>query len=479
MFCVQNYVRGSVAVWIGLIAGVALAADQDEFFETRVRPVLAKNCYACHTSTRMGGLQVDSREALLKGGNSGPAIVPEKPEDSLLMQALTHTHTRLRMPPPGKLSEEVISDLTEWIRQGAAWPAPPKTASKPGSKITAEQRAFWSFQPVRNPPVPSVRLSSWAKSPIDRFILAKLEAKGLDPAKPAEKRVLIRRASFDLLGLPPTPEEVDAFVNDTSPDAFAKLVDRLLASPQYGERWARYWLDIARYADERLASTKDEPFPNAFRYRDWVVKAFNEDMPYDMFIKAQIAGDLLENVDREKYLPGLGFYGLSPEFQDDRVDVTTRGFLALTVACAECHDHKYDPIPQKDYYSLLGVFTSTKPHEVPLAPADEVERYRKQKKQFDGLEKEFKEFLKRETAQIGEILAGQISRYLMSARKVLMGAKPVEAARQDNVDAETLERWIAYLKSPKEHPYLKEWEALIDLAEAKLKPGSSPMSFKR
>jgi hypothetical protein len=331
-------------------------------------------------------------------------------------------------------------------------------------RITAEQRQFWSFRPVRKPAVPQPHDTRWPSNEIDRFLLAALEAKGLEPQRPASRRVLIRRAYFDLIGLPPTPQEVDAFVNDRSPDAFAKVVDRLLASPHYGERWGRYWLDVARYADDRLNSTKDDPYPNAYRYRDWVVQALNEDMPYDLFVKAQIAGDLEEGVDRGRLVAGLGFYGLSPDFSDDRVDVTTRAFLALTVACAQCHDHKYDPIPTIDYYSLQGVFSSSEPYEFPLAPKETVTAYDAQKKKLDLLEKGLKEFLNREAQQVGEILASQASRYLMAARQVMPPfSRPAgEVARRERLDQETVERWAAYLQSfPKEHRYLDAWDALV------------------
>ena len=443
---------------LAFLVSVANAAEGDQaaFFETRVRPLLARECYACHTATHMGGLELNSRQALLKGGNSGPAIVPGKPDQSLLVQAVSYTLARPKMPPSGQLREAEIRDLTEWIHQGAVWPDTPAAKNAKQFRITAADRAFWSFRPIRKPAVPLTANRDWPQSAIDRFVLAKLEEKGLQPSKPAEKNVLIRRAYFDLIGLPPTPEQLDAFVRDNSPDAFAKVVDQLLESPHYGERWGRYWLDIARYGDEKLASTRDEPYPNAFRYRDWVVRAFNEDMPYDMFVKAQLAGDLLPVPDREKYLPGLGFYGLSPEFQDDRVDVTTRGFMALTVACAQCHDHKYDPIPTSDFYALQGVFSSTKLREYPLAPADVVDRWQKQKSELDGLEKELKEFLRRETEQVGEILAGQISRYLMAAAHLQLG-RP----QQEKLDSVVLERWSAYLKGTKEHPYLRHWDDLV------------------
>lgn len=448
------------AIAVSLLAAVAAtqalgAAGSADFFETRVRPVLARNCYACHTSTRMGGLELNSRQALIKGGNSGPAIVPGKPRESLLYQAVSRTHARLKMPPSGILKDDEIRDLGEWIEQGAVWPdAPVKTGKR--FRITADQRAFWSFQAIRAPSIPVPKNAAWARTPVDRFILARLEEKGLEPLPPADKRALIRRASFDLTGLPPAPGEVEAFVQDPSKDAFVKVVEHLLQSPHYGERWGRLWLDIARYGDERMASTRDDPYPNAYRYRDWVVEAFNSDMPYDLFLKAQLAGDLLEGVDRNRVLPGLGFYGLSPEFQDDRVDVTTRGFLGLTVACAQCHDHKYDPIPTRDFYALQGVFASTRLHEYPLAAADDVQAWDRKKNQLDRLEKELKEFLKRETAQVGEILAGQISQYMMAAGRVLLGRPPA-----GKLDAETVERFVTYLKGPKEHPFLNRWDGLI------------------
>ncbi len=315
--------------------------------------------------------------------------------------------------------------------------------------ITAEQRAFWSFQRVRKPAVPQVKNAARVANPIDNFVFAKLEAQGLQPARPADKRVLIRRATLDLTGLPPTADEVDAFLRDQSPNAFAKVVDRLLDSPRYGERWGRYWLDVARYSDDKLNSTQEEPHPNAFRYRDWVIGAFNKDMPYDVFVKAQIAGDMLESPDPLQYLPGLGYYALSPEMQDERVDATTRGFLGLTVACAQCHNHKFDPIPQKDYYSLQGVFSSSELNKVPLAPKDVVEKWDAEKKAIDKLETRLKDFVAAQTDQLGGILASQTSRFLLASRKL---------APADDLDVETLERWSKYLESPKkEHPFLSRW----------------------
>ncbi len=453
-------------VWLCALAARAAgpATSAADFFEMRVRPVLAKNCYACHTASRMGGLQLDSRQHLLAGGNDGPAVVPGDPDKSLLIQAVRRTHERFKMPPQGPLPEKEVSDLAAWVKAGAVWPdsgnvLPPAKNSE--YVITPAQRAFWSFQPVRKPEVPEVRHKDWPQTEIDRFILAKLEEQGLTPVRPADKRVLLRRATFDLTGLPPTPEEADAFLSDQSPGAFAKVVDRLLASPHYGERWGRYWLDLARYADGDLGASKDTPFPNSFRYRDWVVEAFNQDLPYDQFVKAQIAGDLLPG--REKWLPALGFYALGPG-DDDRVDVTGQVFLGLTVGCARCHDHKYDPIPTQDFYSLLGIFRSTEKHEVPLAPDNQVAAYKKVKKEIDGLKDEIHDFQEKESTELGQLLAEKTSRYVMAAWEVLSGAEldDCAVAAREHLDDTTLERWIRYLGNPeRDHKFLQPFDELL------------------
>jgi hypothetical protein len=278
--------------------------------------------------------------------------------------------------------------------------------------------------------------------------------------EPATPRTLLRRVTYDLTGLPPAPQEVEAFERDPSPQAFAAVIDRLLASPRYGERWGRYWLDVARYADDQLNSTRDEPQANVWRYRDWVIAAFNEDMPYDRFVKAQIAGDLMEP--KERYVAGLGFFANSPEFQDDRVDALTRGLVGLTVACARCHDHKFDPIPTKDYYSLLGVFENTRPGRFPLAPPEVVAEYDRRKKEADLRQKAVREFEDEQARQLAGILAAQSARYLNAARAL---AKPDQeqiaaAARTASLDAETLKRWTDYLaREPHEHPFFKDWRA--------------------
>ena len=427
--------RGAALI-LSTIAGCAQAADP--------MAVLAHNCFSCHGSAKVGGLQLDTREGALKGGKSGPSIVPGDPDHSLLIQAVTRKHEKIKMPPSGKLDDADIAVLTTWITDGAKYPEGPVKA--PEYKITQAQRDFWSFRTVSLPALPTVHDAKWAKAPVDRFVLQTLEAANLKPVAPADRRTLIRRATLDLTGLPPDPADVENFVKDKSTDAFAKVVDRLLASPHYGERWGRYWLDVARYSDDRLDSERDNPYANAFRYRDWVIQSFNDDMPFNDFVKAQIAGDQMPAKDPLKYTAGLGFYALSPEFQDDRVDATTRGFMGLTVACAQCHDHKFDPIPTKDFYSLLGVFTSSKINEVPLAPEDDVKHWQAQKQKIDDQKKQIADFIKLQADSLADILVARAADYMIGTGT--------------NLDSETLERTKKYLeKTEKDHPYLKDWYA--------------------
>jgi mono/diheme cytochrome c family protein len=352
----------------------AAAADDPaaiEFFEKKVRPVLAEHCYKCHGGTGekiKGGLEMTGRAALLKGGDTGPAIVPGDPAKSLLVHVVRYDGD-LKMPPRGKLTDQQIADLTAWVKAGATWPDSPETdatAKKPGGPLfTPEEKAFWAFQPVRPPPVPAGR------DAIDHFVLTKLRDNGLSPAPPADRRTLLRRVTFDLTGLPPTPAEIDAFLKDDSPEAWKKVIDRLLASPAYGEAWARHWLDVARYADSN-GLDENTAFGNAWRYRDYVIRAFNADKPFDRFVKEQIAGDLLPDGGADG-LVATGFLVLGPkllaepdkqkmvtDIVDEQIDVVTKAFLGLTVSCARCHDHKFDPIPTRDYYGLAGVFTGTK-----------------------------------------------------------------------------------------------------------------------
>ena len=445
----------------------ATAQGGADFFEARVRPLLAEKCFACHTQTRMGGLEMVSREALLRGGQSGPAVEPRAPERSLLIRAVRYDHERLRMPPTERLTDEEVAVLTKWVDDGAVWPDSAQVAAETddgGFAITDQHWAFWSFRPVERSGLP---LGQGA--PIDRFVNAALREAGIARAPRADRRTLARRVFYDLLGLPPSPDEMEELLAAESPDAFATLVDRLLASPRYGERWGRHWLDVARYSDDRLNSTQDEAYPNAWRYRDWVIQAFNDDMPFDLFVKAQMAADQLSLEEmgawsREDLIPGLGMFGLSPKFQDDRIDVTGRGFLALTIGCAQCHDHKFDPIPTEDYYALLGVFNSSEVREYPLAPDAVVKSYREGKERLEQAEQRLEAFLETQSEQLVDALAARTAVYVLAAWQVAgpAGATVAEAAAENGLDEETLQRWFAYLEGwPKQHPLLDRWKQLV------------------
>jgi hypothetical protein len=414
-------------VFFMLVGLTAVGQDQ-------VRPLLAKSCFGCHTGAAMGGLRLDSREAVLKGGKSGAAVVVGKPEESLLVKAIEHSHERLKMPPAGKLSDGEIKVLKDWVRDGLVFP---------------DATVFWSFQPVKKVTPPEVKNAKWVRNAVDRFVLARVEKEGLQLARMADRRTMLRRVSYDLTGLPPTPEETRAFETDRASNAWEKVVDRLLASSHYGERWGRYWLDVARYADDKLNSTQDEPYTNSFRYRNWVIDAFNRDMPYRDFVKAQIAGDLIG----KEYAAGTGFFALSPEMQDERVDALTRGFLGLTVACAQCHDHKFDPIPTKDFYSLQGIMNSSELDELPLAEASVVEAWKARKKDLEIVEKRIKDFYDTQGRVLGEALASQTSRYLMGTQ----GVGDLKA-----LDEETLARWKKYVGSERlYHPFLNQFRLLV------------------
>ncbi len=343
---------------------VKATPEQEQFFESKIRPLLSRNCFGCHTQSASGGLRLDSREALLKGGKDGVVVVPGHPESSLLVSAL-HYGRELQMPPTGPLKPEEIASVEQWIRDGVAWPQGGPVISS-ARKVTDSDRNFWSFRAPVRPAVPAIN-SAWVRNDLDRFVLAKLQEKGLKPVGDADKRTLIRRVAYDLTGLPPKPLEVQAFLNDKSPDAYEKLVDRLLTSRAYGERWGRMWLDVVRYADTS-GGGGDYPIPQAIKYRDWVIQSFAEDRPYDQFVRAQIAGDLLpaksepehwQNVIATGYLAGTNRYEGKPTFVSDAVDNLGSAFLGLTLGCARCHDHKFDPIPTADYYAIYGILHST------------------------------------------------------------------------------------------------------------------------
>jgi hypothetical protein len=364
------------------------------FFESRIRPLLVKHCYECHSAGAniiQGGLLLDSRVAALAGGDSGPSIAPGRPDESRLIEAVTYDSAEIQMPPDGRISDQEIADLKTWVARGAAFPAGDDTAvaGKPKRKIDIEAgRRFWSFQPLAEAPPPANSDPAQVERRVDAFLFARLEQEGLTPTSRADRRTLIRRATFDLTGLPPTPDEVAAFVADGSPDAWPRLIERLLAQPQYGERWGRFWLDLVRYCDvpESWAETGGQ----AWLYRDWVVRAVNEDVPYDRFVTLQLAADQMDDF-QPRDVAALGMLGLSPTYWkelklapgviqtvvaeewEERINTLGSTLLGLTVACARCHDHKFDPITTRDYYALAGVFASIRQSPLPMLPKEQAQ----------------------------------------------------------------------------------------------------------
>jgi mono/diheme cytochrome c family protein len=499
----------TVLVWVmvGAAAGLgakarAVSVDPQsaDFFETHVRPVLADNCYACHGPERqMAGVRLDSRVAMLKGGGHGPVLVPGDPEKSAIIRAIRYTGA-VKMPPPGKLSDAAIQALTAWVKAGAPWPE--TNSSQPQKStgaftISEAQRRHWAFQPVRKPPLPVVKETAWPLSPIDAFVLHGLEARGLRPNPPADKLTLLRRATFDLAGLPPTVAEIDAFLTDRSPDAFAHVVDRLLASPRYGERWGRYWLDVARYADTKgYTFQEDSHYPYAFSYRDYVIRAFNEDRPYNQFIVEQLAADRLLAAapsssqhsgvagsggassqseqppfsEEKKKLAAMGFLTVGrrflnnrPDIIDDRIDVVCRGLMGLTVGCARCHDHKFDPIPTRDYYSLYGVFASSnEPDPVVISPPSRSEPYFAHQKQVKAAAKEVED---QERAQQERLMAqfrAHVADYMQATREMpgkMEGEARENWAREHGLNPALLQHWQHFLADvpPSLQPIFRPW----------------------
>jgi hypothetical protein len=464
-------------------AAGSFSPEAVEFFETRVRPVLAESCVRCHGEKKQSSeLRLDSRKAALEGGASGPALVPGNPDESLLIQAIRQTHDEIKMPPREKLPEAALDALSSWVKMGAPWSEGtiPTVATRDQSS-----RMHWAFQPVQVLDPPAVKEADWVATPVDAFILQRLEKEGLRPSPRADRRTLIRRATFDLTGLPPAPEEVAAFEADPSPLAFANVVDRLLASPRYGERWGRYWLDVARYGDSKgyVAGKDERRYPYAYTYRDYVIRSFNGDKPYDRFLVEQVAADHLDRLDDCRDLAALGFLTVGRRFLndrneiiDDRIDVVCRGLLGLTVACARCHDHKFDPIPTEDYYSLYGVFASaTDPKELPVIATGEPsalsrdferqlrEREQKRDQQVTKLKDEFKADLR-----------GRIAVYLRAAFDLDFSAsgrstRLDERARADKLSPGRLRglmmRWQESLAAARQtpDPIFTPWRTLAAL----------------
>ena len=473
------------AVWALVLAGPAVGAEPSptapdpaalEFFEAKVRPVLVNRCGSCHGAEKSkAGLRLDSREAVLGGGDSGPAAVAGKPGESLIIEAINYGET-VQMPPKSRLPAAEVEALTRWVEMGLPWPgggaAKPAAAggAKPGFDLKARRDAHWAWKPVEAHDPPDVRDASWPLDPVDRFVLARLDAKGLKPAPETGRRAFARRAAFDLTGLPPTPAEVEAFVNDRAPDAYERLVDRLLASPRFGERWGRHWLDLVRYGETR-GHEYDPAIPNAWQYRDYVVRAFNADVPYDQFLTEHIAGDLLERprVDPKtganESVLGTGFFLLGEEVHspvdvradetdrmDNRVDVMTKTFLGLTVACARCHDHKFDAISQRDYYALSGFLIGSPYRQVRFATA---ERERETAEALRGLRDGARARVLALAARGARAGVDRLADDLLDARAMALGCACNDRKRGTDPDPARFRRWadeLAAAKSDPSHP---------------------------
>jgi len=472
------------------------SADQIEFFEKQVRPILFKSCSTCHNSkAKTAQLDLTTSKGFNQGGEGGPLINREKPEDSRLLKVILY-EGQLKMPPTGKLKDEEIAILTSWIKMGAPWP---ETRAIPENKwtnrssereFTEAEKKFWSYQAMARPALPRVKRSTWVKSPIDAFILEKLELRNISPAPPANKFTLLRRATYDLTGLPPTQTEIRDFVSDSSPDAFKKVVERLLSSPRYGEKWGRFWLDMARYADS-TGNDEDHRYPFAWKYRDYVIEAFNTDLPYDQFIREQIAGDLIPSANSEEVnrrgIIATGFLALGPkalaqqdkkkmlyDVYDEQVEVTSRAFLGLTVSCARCHNHKFDPILTRDYYSMVGIFASTRSFSDPMAfvsqalnkplvPKSQYDLYLEKKKanqdQVKVRQTEMSELIDAARERLVSENRSRLADFMVAARKINAENSDLKTvADKENLAEAILKKWVEYLKKGKVREHLLEWE---------------------
>lgn len=498
-------------VSLSVLADEALdEREQIEFFESRIRPVLVEHCYSCHSADAKGlkaNLRVDSRDGLVQGGDSGPAVVPGDLDASLLLSALRYDD--YEMPPAGRLPDRVIRDFERWIRTGAIDPrdAPSAGGTNQSQGISWEQaKDFWSFQPPRRQPSQSSQ-HPWARGPIDGYILDKLNEHGLQPSAEAAPHQLIRRAYFDLIGLPPTPQQVAEFVQSDDPDAYPKLVDQLLESPHYGERWGRHWLDVARYAEDQAHTFKARNYPRAFLYRDWVIDALNRDMPYDEFLKCQIAGDLLSDENIHQRVPALGLFALGPVYYaenvekdkaeadkwDDRIDTLTRGVLGLTVSCARCHDHKYDPISTEDYYALAGIFASTKYQERPAVSAEVVEQRQLADRKVEAQQQAVDQLLRDgarhwRTTPAALELVPQYWKSVVAIQRAEQANRNKaikELAKQEKLDESTLKKWAAFFIDRKavleeeQEIYQRWFDFLADVAPDDVAPVDDDKTGKK
>jgi len=455
-----------------LFAALAISASPQnteiDYFEKKIRPVLASHCYACHSKSAaapQGGLLLDSTQGIRRGGNSGALIQPGDPGHSLLIRAIRHTDKKLKMPPGAPLLPEVVADFEHWIREGASLPA--------DAVATDKKPSLWSLQKPSLSALPTVGSESWIRNDIDRFVLSRLEARNLNPSVEADKRTLIRRATYDLTGLAPTAEEVERFVKDASPQAYERLINRLLASPRYGERWGRHWLDVARYSDSVNDSVNTgQRYPWSYTYRDWVIRALNEDLPYDQFVLYQLAADRVPKVE-PRNLAALGFLSLGrdfpnsyPETVDDRIDAVSRGLLGLTVACARCHDHKYDPIPTKDYYSLYSIFSNIRePEKLPLLekPVGLSQKQAIYQERLDRIQKVYQDYRARRHAEMVNFFKTQAAEHMVAARDAegLSNPEIEDLVRDRQLNEHLLARWQRFLRESKEsgEPVFRLWHA--------------------
>jgi mono/diheme cytochrome c family protein len=495
MRCGLRLISGGLLLWAVTTAAAAepqarpITPQEEKFFESQIRPLLVDNCLNCHGPRKQkSGLRLDSLPALLEGGDNGPVVIRGDPDNSPLVQAVRYNGSP-KMPPKGKLNPETIAALAAWVKMGAPWP--PMKSINPRDTAADAWKRHWAFQPIQNEPPPPVQAGHWPTTSIDRFILAKLEEKGLTPSPGADRRTLIRRATFDLIGLPPTPEEIAAFEADSSPDAFARVVDRLLASPQYGERWGRYWLDVARYADTKgYVFFQESEFPWAYTYRDYVIRAFNEDLPYDQFVLQQLAADLLPLGKDKRPLTALGFLTLGGRFMnnqqdilDDRIDVVARGLLGLTVTCARCHDHKFDPIPTRDYYSLYGVFASCVEPTVPPLFADppQTPAYAAFAKELQAREQKLHDFVEKKHTELTQAARSRAAEYLLAVHA--MRQQPTTEdfmllADGADLNPRMLHRWRVYLERTRRthHAVFAPWHAFGALPEKEFAPQAAALS---
>ena len=450
------------------LAGLCHSAEDAEYFEKKVRPVFVAKCMPCHSAKlKTAGLDLETGVGFSSSARVAQVVGYEE---------------RVKMPPSGKLKADDLSPFVEWAKAGGTWPGI-AVASGSGTRIhgagiKAEERSFWAFQPVKAVEPPAIKNTAWARTAIDRFVLAKLESKGLKPAAPASKTVLLRRVTYDLTGLPPTEKELEVFLADDSPIAYEKVVDRLLASPRYGEQWGRHWLDVARFADS-TGNDEDHRYPYAWRYRDYVINAFNSDMPYDQFVREQVAGDLMPPAAGEavntRGIVATGFLALGPkalaqpdkrkmivDVWDEQIDVTSRAFLGLTIACARCHDHKFDPIQTRDYYSLMGMFASTTNFQdpklnvakllyVPLVDNKIVEQYKASQAVVDRKRVEREMLEEDKHLEYTKKLAPQVSTYMLAAAKDRGGKAGA------GLDSRVLDKWAKLLEPAGAPPHFDAW----------------------